>query len=169
MFYDPKTLAVNQSDLWNGSFCLECTSCIITPQLQLRNLSENVLTINLWKSLIVWFVVVVFVLKFPKMVYFNPLSIFKVQKRRASERKENMRNNIQQAPASVQMKSVPAAPNSTWTFLDIMGILPLKVFAPFLSNYPSGVILCTGIGLAILLFCGCLYWKCRTTAPLQPL
>ena len=45
-----------------------------------------------------------------------------MQKRRASERKETMRKNIQQAPASVQMKAVPAAPNSTWTFLDIMGI-----------------------------------------------
>ena len=45
-----------------------------------------------------------------------------MQKRRASERKETMRKNIQQVPATVQMKAAPAVAHSTWSFLDIMGI-----------------------------------------------
>ena len=45
----------------------------------------------------------------------------------------------------------------------------LKDISHFHSNYLSGVIMCTGIGLAIVLFCGCLYWKCKTTGPIRPL
>ena len=60
--------------------------------------------------------------------------------------------------------SLPTAFWTSWVNLLFDKIFPILYF-----NNLLGIILCCGIGMAVILFCGCLAWKCKTDGPTRPL